>query len=204
MASDLGGTFMIIAFDIKTPQVEAPVGGPLTKWGLHQWITCLRSYRWWVISGEHPPCVFAPPLRPQPVLFHWGDSGAGLGAYEPGATRGLPYTWKAPGGIKRAAVCWGISWDSSQMAAGCLVSKPQDPKAGRQGTTQEHAQLDQEQRLGWTQNPSPWASGPWPDSPHSPRVAGPHQPSPLPQTRQNPSEYGLKKQFQEMTFFLWS
>ena len=31
MASDLGGTFMIIAFDIKTPQVEAPIGGPLTK-----------------------------------------------------------------------------------------------------------------------------------------------------------------------------
>lgn len=25
MASDLGGAFMIIAFDVKTPQVEAPL-----------------------------------------------------------------------------------------------------------------------------------------------------------------------------------
>ena len=150
-----------------------------------------------------PTFVFArPPHRPQPVSFHPGDSGAGLGAYEPGAPRGLPCTWKAPGGTNRAAVCWGISWESSQMPAGYLVSKPQAPKAGRQGTTREHAQLDQEQRLGWTQNPSPWASGPWPDFPHSPRVAGPHELSPLPQTRQNPSEYGLKKQFQEMTFLM--
>ena len=64
-----------------------------------------------MVSDERgaPTCVFAAPPRPQPVPFHPEDSGAGLGAYKPGAPRGLPYTWKAPGGTNRAAVCWGIS-----------------------------------------------------------------------------------------------